>query len=73
MMRAFLFLALASCASTTPVTVPFGFMDGRILCCSVDADNWHYVDLRCGKYLLERVTNFVRLPGVCQRPVEERL
>ncbi len=59
---------LAACINSQqqpPVPTPFGFMDGSILCCTVAAESYYYVDLQCGKFKIERVHSFVRLPGEC--------
>lgn len=54
-----------------PVPTPFGFMDGSILCCVPTYETVDRIDLQCGKFKIERVSNFVRLPGQCrERPVE---
>lgn len=57
-----------------PVPTPYGFMDGSILCCTPSYETADRIDLQCGKFKIERVTNFVRLPGQCrERKVEVEL
>lgn len=66
-------LGLASCyyVGAPPKLMPFGFLDGTVRCCEVVSDGAYYTNLRCGPYLFEKVTNFVRLQGECIKNAQE--
>lgn len=75
MMRRLCFMLSALCASCVysdpPAPVPIGFMDGRVVCCSIVYDATARTDLLCGVFRIEHVTNYTRLPGTCARSGEE--
>ncbi len=44
---------------------PIGWMDGTVACCTITHDSSYYTTMQCGRYTIERVTNYVRIGGEC--------
>lgn len=65
---------VSGCITTVgspPKIVPIGFGDGSVRCCEIVWDTQYSIDMKCGPFLFEKVTNFVRLQGNCVRGAPE--
>lgn len=69
------FFTLGMCALVMvgcrgPKIIPVGFSDGSVRCCEIVDDTQVVTNMRCGPFLFEKVTNFVRLKGECAKNIQ---